>query len=93
MKTIDQNTRNVGLGYVQGTKDMVLPLRVNGANNKLRIEIVPKPLTGTGVARNLFIDGNTKNVGGAITNDSNEVITNLTVDEVVAFPCLRIELI
>lgn len=93
MHEIDNNTKNVGLGYVVGTNNMVLPFNVNSLNGKLRIEIVPRAI-GTGLrSGNLSIDGNTKNVGGAITNDNSETITNLTCDEVVGFPCLRVELI
>lgn len=93
MPAIDGNTKNVGLGYVVGTNDMILPFKVNPINGKLRIEIVPRAI-GTGLrSGNLAIDGNTNNVGGAVTNDSNKTITNLTCDEVVGFPCLRVELL
>lgn len=92
MAEIDANTKNVGLGYVHGTGDMVLPLKVNPLNNKLRIEIVPLPI-GTGVVQgNIKIDANDRNIGAGVTNDSNQIITNLTADDVVGFPCLRIEI-
>ena len=42
MGTIDQNSRWVGLGYVEGTKNMVLPFSINPTNNKLLIEIIPR---------------------------------------------------
>lgn len=89
--TIDQNTKNVGLGYVQGTSDMVIPLTVN-SSNELLIEVIPigAPLSAL-VASRLHIDENTHQVAGAVTNDANETITPLTVDEIVGLPCVRIE--
>lgn len=89
MADIDENTRNVGIGLIHGTTDTA-PFKVNASNGKLRIEIVPRSI-GTGLKTGIKIDENTRNVGAALTDDSSESITNLTVDEVVGFPCLRIE--
>ena len=91
MPYIDENTRNVGQGYVHGTNNMVLPIKVNPVNGKLRIEIYPKVLAGTGVQGNIKIDENTRNIGAGLTNDINKTITNLTCDEVLGFPLLRIQ--
>ncbi len=92
MVRIDENTKGLLYGYVHGTAGMVLPARVNPANNKLLIEIIPVVSIGTIVpSQNIPIDENTKNVGAALTNDANLNIIPLTVDEIVGFPALRIE--
>ena len=89
--TIDQNTKNVGLGYVQGTLDMVLPLTIN-ASNELLIEVIPvgNPLSAL-VASRIHLDENTHQIAGAVTDDANEIITPITVDEIVGLPCVRVE--
>lgn len=92
MPTIDENTKNVGLGYIQGSDNVVIPLRVNPATNALLIEIIPVGSIGTAIApRNIPIDENTKNVGAGVTDDSNENIIPLTVNFVDDFPCLRVD--
>lgn len=92
MAYIDENTKNVGLGLVQGTS-IVLPLRIN-TSDELLVEIIPvgSPL-GNLNASGLKIDGNTKNVAGGVTDDLNQDITPLTVDEIVGLPCVRVEVI
>lgn len=92
MSYIDQNTRNVGLGLVHGT-DMVLPFTVT-ALNELRIEIIPINSGGTIVSHETIpIDENTRNVGAAVTDDANETITPLTINTIVDFPCLRVDVL
>lgn len=95
MGTIDQNSRWVGLGYVEGTKNMVLPFSINPTNNKLLIEIIPRadpmdPLVA--ISENIRIDENTRQAAAAITDDSNKTITTLTTDSIAGLPCIRVEL-
>lgn len=95
MTTIDSNSRNVGLGYVQGTNNMVLPLAINPTTKELLIEVIPigSPLAPFNGLNRLKIDGNTKNVAGGVTDDSNQDITPLTVDLIAGLPCVRVEFI
>ena len=89
--TIDENTRQTGLGYVQGTREMVLPFSIN-SSDELLIEVIPvgSPLSAL-VASRIHIDENTHQIAGAITDDASEIITPITVDEIVGLPCVRIE--
>lgn len=91
-KYIDQNSRNVAIGLIQGT-ELTLPIAIN-PSNELLIEIIPvgSPLSAFN-ASNILIDENSRQVAGAITDDSNETITPLTVDEIVGLPCVRVEVI
>jgi hypothetical protein len=95
MATIDKNGRNVGLGYVQGTNNMVLPFAINPATNALLVEVIPigSPLATFNGLNRLKIDGNTRNVAGGVTDDSDQTITPLTVDLIAGLPCLRVEII
>lgn len=89
---IDQNSRNVGFGLIQGT-DLTMPFAIN-ASDELLIEIIPvgSPLSALN-ASGISIDGNGRQIAGAITDDINETITPLTVDEIVGLPCVRVEAI
>ena len=91
MHTIDENTKSVGLGYVQGTPDMTLPFSIN-TSNELLIEVIPvgSPLSALAASR-IHLDENTHQIAAGITNDSNEIITPLTVDVIVDLPCVRVE--
>lgn len=89
---IDENTRNTGGGSIYGT-DMTLPIFVNPSTGELLIEIIPTSTAGTSInPRNINIDENNRNIGGAITDDSDENIIPLTTIDRVDLPCLRIEL-
>lgn len=89
---IDQNTKNVGFGMIQGTKQ-VLPITVVPNTNELRIEIIPSSTAGSIIpTRNINLDENTHQITAAVTDDSQQEIIPLTVVEVVNVPCLRIEL-
>ena len=89
---IDQNTKNVGLGMVHGT-NTVLPLTVNDLD-ELRIEIIPINSGGSSIgSQNITIDENTHQVAAGVTDDSNEDIVPLTVNEIVGFPCVRADVI
>ena len=89
---IDHNTKNVGLGYVQGTNNMVMPFAISSIN-ELLIEVIPigVPLAPFN-ASNLKIDENTKSVSGGVTDDANQTITPLTTDTIVTLPCVRVEI-
>ena len=88
---IDENERNTGGGLVQGTR-FVLPTFVNPTTGELLIEIIPTDTDGTITThRNLPIDENDRNCTGAVTDDSNETITPLTVIMHQDVPCLRID--
>lgn len=88
---IDQNTRNTGGGSIYGTS-LTFPLCINPSTGELLVEIHPVNTDGTAIApRNLNIDENHRNIGGAITNDTNKFITPLTVATHIDLPCLRIE--
>ncbi len=88
---IDENTRNTGGGIIQGTR-LTLPTFVNPLTGELLVEVIPTGTVGTTIGpRNLNIDENHRNIGGAITDDSNEFITPLTVAMHLNLPCLRIE--
>lgn len=93
MSEIDQNSRQVGLGYVHGSTGTVLPFAVN-ASNELLIEIIPvgAPL-GALAASGIHLDANSRQVAAAVTDDANETITPLTVDEISGLPLIRVELI
>lgn len=95
MTTIDHNSRNVGLAYVQGTNNLVLPIAINPVNKKIRIEVVPRsiPHTAFAAGSRMKIDENSKNVAGAVTDDTDQTITPLTVNLIQDFPCLRVEII
>jgi len=89
----DENTRQIGGGIIQKSGGMILPFRVNPVNNKLLIEIIPKTI-GAGISpRNIPIDENTRQGGAGVSDDTNKFIIPLTYEEVVDFPCLRVELI
>jgi len=93
---IDQNSRQTGLGYVQGTDRLVLPFSIDAVTNELFIEVIPvsDPLSPlVAVSENIRIDENTRQAGAGITDDSNETITTLTTDDIVGLPCLRVEII
>lgn len=93
MSYIDQNTKNVGLGLIHGT-DTVIPFTINPSTLELRVEIIPINSGGTIIApQNINIDENSRNIGAGITEDSNESITPLTVNEIADFPCLRIDVL
>lgn len=93
MAYIDQNTKNIGLGMIHGTSDTT-PLTIDPNTLELRIEIIPINSGGTSVgAQNVDIDENTHQVAAAITDDSDEDIVPLTVNEIVGFPCLRVDVI
>lgn len=88
---IDQNNRMVGKAEANAVND-ILPLIVNPATGKLKIEIIPRTLDPFVVNKeNLPIDENARNIGGAITNDANQTITPLSVDLISGVGCLRIE--
>lgn len=89
---IDQNTKNVGIGYVQGTINLTMPFAIN-ASDELLIEVIPvsSPLSPFN-ASNVKIDGNTKNVSAGVTNDSNQTIKPLTTDAHAGLPCVRVEI-
>lgn len=88
---IDENTRNTGGGIIQGTSQ-TLPIFINPSTGELLVEIIPANTDGTSIApRNLAIDGNHRNIGGAITDDANEDIIPLTCSLRIDLPCLRIE--
>jgi len=93
MPTIDQNTRQLGQGLIQGAT-LTLPFACN-ANGELLIEIIPVNSIGNLNAspENIPIDENTRQVGAAITDDVSETITPITVDLVVDFPCVRVEIV
>ncbi len=87
---IDENTRNTGGGIIQGTR-LTLPTFVNPITGELLVEIIPVASDGLPITpRNLNIDENHRNVGGAITDD-DELITPITVAVHIDLPCLRIE--
>lgn len=91
--TIDENTKNVGLGYVQGTDNLTMPFAIS-AINELLIEIIPvgAPLSAFN-ASNIKIDENTKNVAAGVTDDASQTIIPLTTDTIATLPCVRVELI
>lgn len=90
MQRIDENSRQVGLGYVQGTDRMTLPLAIS-AINEILIEVIPVTDIGLATSTRLKIDENARQVAGGITDDANEDIVALTVDEIVGLPCVRVE--
>ena len=99
-KTIDQNSRQVGLGFVQGTdtpstvfaNNLILPFSIN-SSNELLIEVIPiaVPLDPFAAPARMKIDQNSRQIGGAITDDSNKTITPVTVDLILTLPCVRVE--
>lgn len=91
MLTIDQNTKQVGLGFIHGTSDMVLPYQINSLN-ELLIEVIPCDPLSDLVASRIHIDENTKQCAAGVTNDANETITPLTCDLIVGLPCVRTEI-
>lgn len=90
---IDKNTKNVGIGYVQGTHNHTMPFAISDIN-ELLIEIIPvaTPLDPVNASR-MKIDENTKNISGGVTDDSDETIIPLTVDTIVGLPCVRVEIV
>ncbi len=65
---------------------------MNPSTGELLVEIHAVDTDGTAIApRNLNIDENHRNVGGAVTNDANQFITPITVSMHQDLPCLRIE--
>lgn len=91
---IDENTKATGIGVVQGATDILVPLRIDDATKEVLIEIIPvgDPLSAL-VASRIHIDENTHQIAAAVTNDSNETITPLTVDMILDLPCLRVEIL
>lgn len=88
---IDENSRNTGGGIIQGTR-LTLPTFVNPNTGELLIEIIPTGSDGTITThKNLPIDENSRNCAGAVTDDSNETLTPLTVVTRIDLPCLRID--
>ena len=88
---IDENDRNIAGGIIQGTR-LTLPCFIDPSSGRLLVEIIPVADAGSAISpRNLNIDENMRNVMGAVTDDSNEFITPLTVDMILDLPCLRIE--
>lgn len=92
MSYIDENTKNVGLGKSRARSQAAVPLLVNPATGELLVEIIPITDDGTIITRlNIPIDENTHQVSGAITDDSDQTITPLTVEETKGVTCLRVE--
>lgn len=90
---IDGNSRNVGIGLIHGT-ELTMPFAINDSSKELLIEVIPvgsplSPLVPSGIS----IDGNGRQIAGAVTDDASETITPITVDEIVGFPCVRVEFI
>ena len=90
---IDGNSRNVGIGLITGT-ELTLPFSINDSTKELLIEVIPvgAPLSPL-VASGIKIDGNGRQIAGAVTDDAFETITPVTVDEIVGLPCVRVEFI
>lgn len=92
MSYIDDNTKNVGLGMVHGSTD-IIPITINANTLELRVEIIPINSGGTIISSNIPIDENTHQISGAVTDDANETITPLTVNEIAGIPCLRVDVL
>jgi hypothetical protein len=87
---IDQNTRQAGIGLVQGSTD-TYPFSIN-TSNELLIEVIPVDDIGTlNVTRqNIPIDENARQGAAGVTDDF--VIIPLTTDEIVGLPVVRVEI-
>lgn len=93
MSVIDANSRGIGKGVQTDRENVAIPLSINPANGKLRMEIVPRSIGLSNVPNRMPIDANSYNVAGALTNDSDKTLTPLSVDLILGTPCLRIEII
>lgn len=98
--TIDNNSVSVGLGtwnrrvyndlkHSYDTFPTPKAISINPSNKALRIEIIPRTLSGTQVPERMPIDNNSYSVAGALTNDANLTITPLSVDVIIDIPALR----
>ncbi len=90
---IDENTRQEGIGLIQGSTN-TRPFAIN-SDNELLIEIIPVSDIGTLniTPENIPIDENTRQVGAGVTDDANLDIIPLTCDLIVGVPCVRVEVL
>ena len=103
--TIDNNSVSTGLAtwthleYDQVSRTytpmpQTKPISINPTKKALRIEIIPRTLTGSLVPNRMPIDDNSYNVSGGVTNDVNMTLTPLSVDLIgspTVVPALRAE--
>lgn len=92
--TIDENSRQVGLGYAPDITVNEQPLLVNGSD-ELLIEVIPTASLGTITTGHIEIDENSRQVAAAV-NDSTEDIVPLTVTDIgapSAVSCLRVDIL
>ncbi len=89
---IDQNTRQTGIGLVQGSTD-TFPFMINPSTNALLIEIIPVASIGAlNINReNIPIDENTRQASAGATDDLD--IIPLTCDSIVGLPVVRVEVL
>lgn len=90
---IDNNTRNVGLGYVHGTNNITMPFSIDSASNRLLIEVIPigVPLDNL-AATHMKEDANGRNTAGGVSDLDGQTIIPLTTDSIAGFPCVRVEI-
>lgn len=96
-ENVDNNSRNLGHGvYYDKGRLHAMPFSINPTTKRLLVEIIPRSIGTMNVPNRMPIDQNSINVAGGLTNDSNKILTPLSVDLVgspVAIPCLRIEVL
>ena len=89
---IDANSRNTAFGLIHGSQ-LTKEISMNDSTKRILIEVIPVAALTPLVASGIAIDANGRQIAGAVTDDANETITPLTVDEIVGLPCIRVELI
>lgn len=91
--TIDENTRNVGMGYSPLDPIIaksVVPFYVNNLG-ELMIEIHAVSSDGTAISSHMMEDENARNTAGGVSTTDGKTIIPLTVDVLQGVSCLRVE--
>lgn len=94
MANVDQNSRDIGKGvYFHKGKLIPIPLTYDVATGALLIEVIPHTIGIIDVPHRMPIDQNSYNVNGGVTNDSDKILTPISVDLIEGFPLLRVEIL
>ena len=99
---IDASSRSVALGvwmnrvYDSSTKTwnyfpVPTPIAINPVTKKVKIEVIPKTLSAPIIPDRMPIDANSNHVAGALTDDSDETLTPLSIELVEYIPALRVD--
>lgn len=92
--TIDDNSRQVGMGYAPDISDSVQPFLVDNHDEfSLLIEVIPVSPQGNIIFNDITEDENSIQIAAGLTNKTgNDQIQALSIDLIAGLPCLRVDL-